>query len=550
VRFIDKNPDFVFSLQDKLWYRYDGKNWVESGAQFESITLNIWEEDKLFFNVHLQNLRKLCRERCAITGGMNKEAEMLLNTEEGVLDLQQFIDTEASAVKSVQPHDRFKDNLITMKAGANYKPGARLPVQFLEFLNQLCYGDAEMANYMMTFMAYCFTGRYIYHYFYLLFGLGRNGKSMFLSFMEEFLGSYFGKIPAEKFSARATEKAEKEVYRNRTKRLVVIDETPDKFKPNTTVVKKLSGGDSFISPSAESGHIYHPHFKLAINTNHLPDIGSDQNVGMWERQKVLITRPPVPKADRIKDFHQILLREKDEVLTYLLENYLQKVFSGGLDKTTPRMELAYDFKRFQQDPVEYFVEKTIRVSNIPLTKGQWIQSSVLFGGYTQFHLNIMSYFQKKLGFFQENESNKLLVHKSTQTAFSLKLEKLGGYKEEYTGREFWKNIFFHSERVWSENGMKATPKELEEFQEQLQATNEYLYSARRQIQELFSPVIQTKTMWDQSNHPVDHFEDPDSDGNLSSNSGDIKFGDFRAQNTNSDNNDEVELDFGDTPSNN
>jgi P4 family phage/plasmid primase-like protien len=510
-RFKKENPFFVYSIQDKTWYFYDGKRWVKSNDLFEIITLKIWEERKLLYNVQLTNLRNLCCKRCAVDGGMNKNAEMLLNTEDGVLDLQKIFDNklETSLAESVQPHDKFKDRLITMKAGANYKQGAARPEKFLKFLHQLFCGDLEMVDFMLTLMAYCLTGSNKYHYFYQLFGLGRNGKSVFLAFIEAFLGSYFGKISAEIFSARKTEKAEKEVYHNRAKRLVAIDEPPEKFKLNTTVLKMLTGGDSFTSPFGTNRHNYHPQFKLVINTNHLPDIGSEQNIGTWERQKVLITRPPVPKSERIKEFHKILLLEKDEVLTFLLENYLQKALSGGLDKTTPRMELACEFKRFQENPVEYFTIKTLQVSTIPLSMSQWKRSRALYGEYTQFHLNVMKFFQEKLGFFYENESNKLLVPKSTETAFSLKIGKLGGFKKEYNGREYWTNLYFHSERVWSENGMKVAPRGLEESQEQLKSINENIFTARRQLQEGITPFIQTKAIMDSPNNAVDHFEDPE-----------------------------------------
>ncbi|MDR1390310.1 MAG: hypothetical protein LBJ31_10100 [Treponema sp.] len=376
-------------------------------------------------------------------------------------------------------------------------------------LNQLCCGDLEMVNYILMIMAYCLTGRNYYHYFYLLFGLGRNGKSVFLEFMEDFLGSYFGKIPTVKFSTSATEKVEKEVYYNRSKRLVVIDETPDKFKPNTTVLKTLTGGDSFTAPTASNHHVYHPEFKLIINTNHLPNIGSDQNIGMWERQKILITRPPLPKEERIKGFAKILLTEKDAILVYLLENYLQKALSGGLDESPHRMKLAYEYKRFQESPVEYFMDKTLQVSNIPLPKNLWIRSRALYGEYTQFHLNVMKYFQNNIGFFNTNESNKLLVQKSTETAFSLKIDKLGGFKKEYNGREYWTNLYFHSERVWSENGMKVAPGGIEKAQEKLKMVNEELFAAKRQQQELLTPLTQTQAISGMLNNPVDHFEDPE-----------------------------------------
>jgi P4 family phage/plasmid primase-like protien len=522
-RFIKENPDFVYS-KDKVWYHYDRRCWVESDDLFDAITLKIWEEDELLYNVHLQNLRNLCRMRCAVNGEMNKDAEMLLNTENGILDLQQFLDrTEGTShAEVVEPHDKYKDRLITMKAGANYKQGARLPEKMLEFLYQLCCGDLEMVNFILMLMAYCLTGRNNYPYFYLLFGLGRNGKSVFLAFMEAFLGSYFGKIPAEKFSARTDAKTEIEVYRNRAKRLVVIDETPDKFKPNTTVLKALTGGDSFTAPFAANRHVYHPEFKLMINTNHLPNIGSDQNVGMWERQKILITRPPLPKEERIKEFEKILLREKDEILTCLLENYLQKALSDGLDETPRRMKLAYEYKRFQENPVEYFMDKTLQVSNIPLSKTMWLGSRSLYGDYTQFHLNEMKYFEKHIGFFDKNESNKLLVPKSTETAFSLKIGKFGGFKKEYNGREYWTNLYFHPERVWSENGMKVAPKGIEEAQEQLRVMNEDLFAARRQQQELMTPLIQAQAMVDMQNNPVDHFEDPEPAADVKVNNDIIK----------------------------
>jgi hypothetical protein len=246
---------------------------------------------------------------------------------------------------------------------------------------------------------------------------------------------------------------------------------------------------------------------MVINTNFLPNVGTTQNVGIWERLKVIGTRPPIKPEDRVDEFQFTLAEEKDEVLTYILNNYLKKALTDGLKKVPKRMAMAMEYKRFQENPVEYFFDKVLTVANQPLTKPLWIKSRALYGEYTQFHLNVMKFFNKMLALSESDESNKLLVQKTSETAFSLLIGKLGGFKKEYSGHEYWNNLILYSERIWSENGEKVAPEWLEEMKKSAISNYEQLFTIKRRTDELLTPMVQTKALIDMAGNPVDHFEE-------------------------------------------
>ncbi|WP_010259913.1 DNA primase family protein [Treponema primitia] len=512
-RFIQENPQFFYLKETSTWFSFNGKIWEEANTLFESITEEIWEETELLYDVHLKNFRKLCQKKCINLTGLNKEAEMLLNTPNGVIDLTKFIQGESALAKEkkVEPHEKYQRNYLSMMTNASYIHGSDTPDNFLTFLNDLCNHDSEMVEYLLCLMAYCLTGRNNYQYLYILFGLGRNGKTAFLSLIEILLGTYFCKIHSVTLSSRTPDdKALREIYRNRFKRVAVLDELSEKYRMNIALVKQLTGGDSLNTPNNKAFYeTFHTGFKLIINTNHLPEVGSTQNIGIWERLKVLVTRPPIKKEDRIEDFHLIIAEEKDKILTYLLDYYLDKALNGGLKVIPQRMALAMDFKKFQENPVEYFIDKTIIFARQPLTKNQYIKSRYLYGEFVQFHFNIMNYFIKHLSLDAENDSNKLLVKKPSETAFSLFLSKAGGFKKEISGREYWTNLYFCSERIWSENGEKIAPDWLEEKKQFARDKYSNTFNTMRQAEEALSPYVQAKAIGDMPLAPVRHFEDPE-----------------------------------------
>jgi P4 family phage/plasmid primase-like protien len=508
-RFVQENPNFLFSREDHTWFSFKGRYWEEAKAQFESITEKIWEEAELLHNCHLKTLRQLCQKAALNKVGMNQKAEMLLNTPTGVVDLNCFLQQDGqSEGEKVQSHEHYQENYLTMMTGASYLPGARLPKMFLAFLDNLCNHDQEMVEYLLSFMAYCLTGKNLYHYLYLLYGLGRNGKSVFLAFMEILLGSYFCKIPSATLSYRnPDDRALREIYRKRGKRMAVLDELPEKYRMNIPLVKQLTGGDSLNVPNRAALHeAFHADFKVIINTNHLPEVGSTQNVGIWERLKVLVTRPPIKPEDRVEDFHLILAEEKDEVLTYILDNYLCKAMNGALKATPPRMGLALEYKKFQENPVDYFIDKTITISNHPLSRAQWIPSRYLYGEYAQFMLNVMKFFIAHLSLAGENECNKLLVPKKGEPTFSSILGRLGGFKKENGGREYWINLYFNSERVWSDNGKKTAPDWLEEEKQQYREMYYGGFTKKRRFEESLTPYTGLKAI--AQGKPETHFEEP------------------------------------------
>ncbi|GHV41244.1 hypothetical protein AGMMS49546_16740 [Spirochaetia bacterium] len=509
-RFVKENPDFIYSQENHTWYFFNGRSWEEAKPHVESLIEEIWEESELLYDVHLKTLKKLLERKCLNKDGMNIDADLIINTPTGVLNLSIFLQSEGSQATggNVEPHDNYRGKYLTMMTNANYIPGAPKPEKFLNFINNLCNHDPEMMAYLLTLLAYCLTGR-TNHYLYLLFGLGRNGKGTLLSFMEILMGSYFCKIPAIKLSYRTKDsEALREIYKKRYKRLAVIDELSDDFRMNVALVKQLTGGDSLDNPylTAPIGS-FRPDFKLLIDTNHLPEVGSTQNVGIWERLKVLITRPPIKKEDRIDKFHLILAEEKDAVLTFLLDHYLDNALSDGLKAIPQRMALALEFKKFQENPVEYFVDKTIQIAPHPISKAQWLGSRYLHGQYHQFHLNVMNFFQEKLALGSESESHKLLVMAVSEKAFSLTMGKLGSFKKEVSGREFWQNLYFHSERVWSNNGAKAAPEWLEDKKNKFMNVYSQAFTELRRAEEMATPFDQAKAMIDMPNHPEKLFEE-------------------------------------------
>jgi len=185
----------------------------------------------------------------------------------------------------LQPHH--PQDFITHLAPVIYHPDLSSPF-WDTFLAEITNHDPALQQYLQRAVGYSLTASTKEETLFLLYGLGRNGKSRFLSAISTVLGGY-AQCASSSIFMRAPHGARPATIPTSlsgTRLLTTTETEPDQLL-ELSIIKHLTSGEPIVThrPYHESG-TFHPQCKLWIATNHLPTI-SESNVAIWQRIKLI-----------------------------------------------------------------------------------------------------------------------------------------------------------------------------------------------------------------------------------------------------------------------
>lgn len=202
---------------------------------------------------------------------------MFFGVQNGVLDLR------TGRRLNVAP-----DVLVSKRANVAFDPTAECQ-RWKRFLEEV-QPDAGVRAFLQRFAGYCLTGMVDEQVFAFLYGLGRNGKSVFVELLAWLLSDYAHKVPTEMLMQhqRNPQGPSPDVVALKGRRFVYATETEDGARLAAARIKELTGGDTLSGrvPYGRDFVTFRPTHKLVIVGNHKPEIG-DNSFGMWRR--VLLT---------------------------------------------------------------------------------------------------------------------------------------------------------------------------------------------------------------------------------------------------------------------
>lgn len=174
---------------------------------------------------------------------------------------------------------------IARKAPVKYDPDAECPL-FIEAVNAWM-PDAETVDFLQRVFGYVLTGLTIEQVMFILYGSGANGKSVLLQLLQDMLGDYALRTPAETLLARKDGASSYDVADLRGARLVVASESEDGRRLAEARVKELVGADTVRARKIYGRPFsFRPVAKLFLATNHRPQVrGTDHAI--WRRLRLL-----------------------------------------------------------------------------------------------------------------------------------------------------------------------------------------------------------------------------------------------------------------------
>jgi P4 family phage/plasmid primase-like protien len=222
-----------------------------------------------------------------------------LGVANGVLELQHW-DSDAHTGR---PHVYFRDgrpeDFISFQMGdddaelgpIHYKPyNAADPEQraISEFFTKI-YPDLVLREYVLTLLSSCLEGMNREQRFYVMQGVGSNGKSMIERLMELAFGDYGTSLSTTVFTRKRPDSgaANPDIITVMNRRYIHTGEPDDNEKINTAIMKAWSGGDFVCARGLFADQEKFPiRGKIFMSCNDLPPVSKMDN-GTWRRLRVI-----------------------------------------------------------------------------------------------------------------------------------------------------------------------------------------------------------------------------------------------------------------------
>lgn len=373
-RFIDRYGNlYKYSYIANKFYIYDGMKWKvdDKGSirklideMIESIKDEkiihgddvTEEEAREFFQKYYKKTRgtqakknimnELMHRRPATPDEFDKD-DMLLNVANGYIDLTS---------RELYKHDINK--MFSQITNTDYTEKMQ-PAVWLDFLNDIFAGDKAVIRYIQKALGYSLTGSTREQIMFILFGKGRNGKSIFVEVISEILGDYSNNMQAKSLMVKKNDNINTDIARLSKARFVTSSEPNEGFRFDEGLIKQLTGGDKVTARFLYAEEFeYTPKFKIWVSTNHKPIIrGTDD--GIWRRLVLIPFDVQIPEEKVDKDLKYKLLREAPAILNWMAEGAYMWMQEGLA--MPEKLKEAVQKYRNEMDTLGQFIEDCCKV---------------------------------------------------------------------------------------------------------------------------------------------------------------------------------------------
>ena len=169
---------------------------------------------------------------------------------------------------------------------------------WLRFLARVTDEDIQLQAFLQRMAGYALTGLTRDHALFFIYGLGANGKSVFLNTLIGILGAYHRTAPAELLLASKHDRHPTELAGLVGCRLVTATETEGGRRWAETKIKLLTGGDGVAARfMGQDFFEFTPHFKLVWSGNSKPTLNRVDEA-IRRRLNLVPFTVTIPRAER------------------------------------------------------------------------------------------------------------------------------------------------------------------------------------------------------------------------------------------------------------
>lgn len=273
----------------------------------------------------------------------------LLNCKNGTLELDTLTFREAR-----------REDLLTKCCGVNYDPAAECPT-WLAHLDLVFGGDAAYVQGFQMLCGYSLLQDNPEQIMAILYGTGKNGKSVTIGALARVWGDYAVNIAAESLMVKRSEGPRSDLARLCGARLVTASEGEAGAYLAESVVKQLTGDDAItVRRLYENEFEFRPGAKIFLATNHEPRIrGTDE--GIWRRLWLLPFTVTIPEDRRDPGILDKLEAEGSGILNWCIEG-LRRYLENGRRLAPPDKVVAATARfRSESDVIGRFLAQEMKV---------------------------------------------------------------------------------------------------------------------------------------------------------------------------------------------
>jgi P4 family phage/plasmid primase-like protien len=296
---------------------------------------------------------------------------MLLGVQNGVIDLT------TGELKLAVPED-----LITQFASVSYDLAAECQL-FKKFVHDIMDGDEEMIVYLQKAAGYGLTGIVKEHVLFILFGKGRNGKTLLIRILQRLLGQYAIQMQPtllmqNRFSNHGPTP---ELAGLPGKRMLCLSEVGENHEMHSVLVKQLTGGDKVSARPLYAKSIeFDPLFKIWMTGNSKPRAAAEDDA-LWQRFHLMPFLRQFLGKRQDKNLEATLMAELPGILNWCIKWCLMWQEKGL--KLPRASQEALSQYRDAMDTVSHWLENCCEESakgKIPVTLAfglysEWCQKS-------------------------------------------------------------------------------------------------------------------------------------------------------------------------------
>ena len=432
ARFYDAYKDVLrYSYTRKNWYFYNGKIWtLDQEGKVKQLVDEIlvkMKKEPIFVSddIDEEEAQKLLRRHLKYSRGSNGKTNMLKETQHLLPVSAESFDRDKHLLnvqngyidlKTGKLHDHDKDLLFSKIASPEYTDKIDCPM-WLDFLDQIFDGNQELISYMQRAVGYSLSGSTEEQQMFILYGNGRNGKSVFLDIITEMIGTYTVNIQPQTLMVKnMSGGANSDIARLQNARLVTTTEPNDGMRFDEGLVKQITGGDTVTARFLYGDEFdYNPEFKLWMATNHKPIIrGTDD--GIWRRMVIVPFTVQISESRVDKNLKYKLRREMIAILNWAVEGYRDWLHNGlNEPKIIEQQRKTY---RTEMDVVELFIEECcLRKEN------EREKASDLYNVYSSWAKDNHQYLMSNTKFGKEMSNKFQKLKSGTNYYVGLKLQK-------------------------------------------------------------------------------------------------------------------------------
>jgi putative DNA primase/helicase len=243
-------------------------------------------------------------------------------------------------------------------ANVPYNAEAKCPL-FHSFIKHIFNEDKELIDFVQVLCGYLFTGLTWEQKLFILYGLGSNGKSLFVSILLHIAGDYGISTPSNTLLENGSSGIRNDLARLRNRRIVAASETNLGKRFDEAGIKILTGEDKIVCRKLYSDYFeYSTQYKVLLTVNNLPRIrGNDK--GIKRRICIIPFNVTFENNKCDKELKEKLLKESEGIFAWIIEGS-KRYFKNGLLECQAVINATANYLN-EMDTIQTFLGDMCRV---------------------------------------------------------------------------------------------------------------------------------------------------------------------------------------------